>query len=93
MYDPEESTVPHPAPPHPFPETIQLTPRLGLPAELTVAPKDRTAPSSTGIACGDTVTEISLEIAACAAALAESSAALVACTITKPFGGTTPGAL
>jgi hypothetical protein len=49
VYAPKESTVPHSAPAHPLPESIQLTPRFGLPVEFTVAMKGREAPRSTGI--------------------------------------------
>src|ERR1019366_3865043 len=49
VYVPEESTVPHAASVHPLPERIQVMPRLGWPAEFTVAVNGRVAPSSTGI--------------------------------------------
>ena len=50
VYVPVESTVPQAPPVHPLPERIQVTARLGLAAEFTVAVNDREAPSSTGIA-------------------------------------------
>lgn len=49
VYVPEEFTVPHAAPVHPFPEITHVTARSGLPAEFTVAVKGLAAPSSTGI--------------------------------------------
>ncbi len=63
---------------HPFPEMIHTTARLGLPAEFTVAVNGRAAPSSTGIVCGVTDTEMSLVMITGAVALLELSAALVA---------------
>jgi hypothetical protein len=48
VYVPCEFTVPHDAPMQPLPETIQVTVRLGLVAEFTVATKSCTAPNSTG---------------------------------------------
>jgi hypothetical protein len=50
VYVPEESTVPHAPSRHPLLERIQVTPRLGLPAEFTVAVNGREAPNSTNIA-------------------------------------------
>jgi hypothetical protein len=70
---------------------IQLIVRSGLPAELTVAVNDRAAPSSTGIVCGDTETEMSLVTVTTAVALFELSAALVACTLTEPVAGRSAG--
>ena len=49
VYIPDESTVPHAAPGHPLPEITQVTLRLGLPAEFTVAVNGREAPNSTSI--------------------------------------------
>ena len=68
-----------------------MTARSGLPAEFTVAVKGREAPSSIGIACGETDTEMSLVIVTGAVALFELSATLVACTITEPDAGRSPG--
>jgi len=82
VYIPEEFTVPHVAPTHPLPDTIQVTARLGLPVEFTVAEKGLDAPSSTGIDTGETETEMSLAIVTRAVALLEPSAALVASTVT-----------
>ena len=65
--------------------------RSGLPAEFTVAVNGRVAPSSTGIACGDTVTEISLDMFTDAAALLDASAALMACTVTELDAGRSAG--
>jgi hypothetical protein len=69
----------------------QFTVRSGLPAELTVAVNGRVAPSSTGIVCGDTETEMSLVTVTTAVALFELSAALVACTLTELVAGRSPG--
>ena len=91
MYVPEEFTVPQAAPAHPFPETIHVTARSGLPEEFTVAVNARAAPSSTGIVCGDTDTEMSLVIVTSAVAVFELSAALVACTVTELGTGRSPG--
>ena len=91
VYVPEEFTVPHAIPAHPLPEIIHVTVRSGLPAEFTVAVKDRTAPNSTGIVCGITNTEMSLVIVTAAAALVELSAALMACTTTEAGTGKSPG--
>jgi hypothetical protein len=87
VYIPVESIAPHAAPAHPTPETIQLTARLGLPAEFTVAANGRAAPSSMGIVCGETDTKMSLVMVTAAAALFELSAALVACTVTALMAG------
>jgi hypothetical protein len=59
-YMPEESTVPQAAPAQPVPEIIQVTDRLGLPAEFKVAVNGREDPNSTGIALGVTEMEMSL---------------------------------
>jgi hypothetical protein len=91
VYVPDESTVPQLAPAHPFPETIQVMERSGLPAEFTFAVNGRAAPSSTGIPGGETDSEMSLAIVSAAAALFELSAALVACTITPAGIGRSPG--
>ena len=93
VYVPEESTVPHAAPVHPLPEIIQVTDRLGLPAEFTVAVNGRKAPSSTGIVCGETETEMSLVIVTSEAEVLELSAALVACTDTEAGAGRFAGAV
>ncbi len=91
---PAESTAPHLAPVHPLPETIQLTERSGWPAaEFTVAEKERAAPSSTGIACGETDTETSLVIVTDADPLLELSAELVAWTLTTAGTGKSDGAV
>jgi hypothetical protein len=82
VYIPEELAVPHAAPTHPLPDTIQVTARLGLPVEFTVAEKGLDAPSSTGIDTGETETEMSLAIVTRAVPLFERSAALVASTVT-----------
>src|SRR5450631_2975864 len=80
VYAPVESTVPHAAPVHPVPETDHVTDRLGLPAEFTVAVNCRTAPNSTGAACGEADTVMSLAIVTCAVELLVGSASLVAVT-------------
>jgi len=49
VYVPAESKVPHAAPVHPLPERIHVMPRLGFPAEFTVAVNGREVPNSTGI--------------------------------------------
>jgi hypothetical protein len=49
VYIPEESTAPHAAPGHPIPEITQVTLRLGLPAEFTMAVNGRDVPKSTSI--------------------------------------------
>lgn len=91
VYVPAGSTAPQAAPAHPLPETIQLTARLGLPAEATVAANGRAAPSSIGMVSGETETEMSLVTVTTALALFELSAALVACTLTDPVAGKSPG--
>jgi hypothetical protein len=93
VYVPEESTVPHAAPVHPSPESVQVTDRLGLPAEFTVAVNGRVAPSSTGIAAGETETEMSLVIVTIEAEVLELSAALAACTETEAGEGRFAGAV
>jgi hypothetical protein len=93
VYVPEGSTVPHAAPVHPLPESAQVTDRLGLPAEFTVAVNGRVAPSSTGIAAGETETEMSLVIVTIEAEVLELSAALVACTETEAGAGRFAGAV
>jgi hypothetical protein len=93
VYIPEESTVPHAAPVHPLPESIQVTDRLGLPAEFIVNENGREAPSSTGIASGETKTEMSLVIVTCEAEVLEVSAALAACTETEAGAGRLAGAV
>src|ERR1700719_5130026 len=65
--------------------------RSGLPVEFTIAANGRAAPSSTGIVCGDTETEMSLVTVTRAVALLELSAALVACTVTEPVAGRSAG--
>ncbi len=91
VYVPAGSTAPQAAPAHPFPKTIQLTARSGLPAEVTFAANGRAVPSSTGIVSGDTETEMSLVTVTMALALFELSAALVACTVTEPAAGRSAG--
>ena len=49
VYVPAKSKVPHATPVHPLPERIHVVPRLGLPAEFTVAVNGREAPNSTAI--------------------------------------------
>ena len=93
VYVPEASTVPHAAPVHPLPESIQVTDRLGLPAEFIVTENGREAPSSTGIASGETKTEMSLVIVTCEAEVLEVSAALAACTETEAGAGRLAGAV
>ena len=78
---------------HPLPESIQVTDRLGLAAEFTVAVNGREAPSSTGIAMGETETEMSLVIVTIEAEVLELSAALVACTETEAGAGRFAGAV
>ena len=92
VYVPEVSTAPHAAPVHPLPERIQVTDRLGLAAEFTVAVNGREAPSSTGMALGETETEMSLVIVTIEAETLELSAALVACTETVAGAGRIAGA-
>jgi hypothetical protein len=72
--------VPHAVPAQPLPETIQLMPRSGFPAELTTAANARADPISTGVVCGDTTTATSLVIVTLTEKLFELSATLVACT-------------
>jgi len=93
VYVPEESTVPHAAPAHPLPESAQVTDRLGLPAEFTVAVNGRVAPSSTGIDPGETETEMSLVIVTIEAEVLELSAVLAACTETEAGDGRIAGAV
>jgi hypothetical protein len=93
VYIPEESTVPHAAPGHPLPEMIQVTLRLGLPAEFTVAVNGRDAPNSTSIVCGEAETEMPLAIVTSAIEFLELSAALVACTGTETGDGRFAGAV
>lgn len=93
VYVPAESTAPHAAPIHPLPESIQATARLGLPAESTVAEKGREAPSSTGVAWGETETEMSLVTVTSEAELLVLSAALVARTDTETGAGRFAGAM
>ena len=93
VYVPEESTVPHAAPVHPLLEITQMTDRLGLPAEFTVAVNGREAPSSTGIVSGETETETSLVIVTSEVEVLEVSAALVACTDTETRAGRFAGAV
>jgi hypothetical protein len=93
VYIPVESMVPHAAPVHPLPESIQMTDRLGLPAEFTVAKNGRNAPSSTGIALGETETEMSLVMVTLEAEALELSAALVACTEMEAGAGKFAGAV
>jgi hypothetical protein len=87
VYIPDKSTAPQAVPAHPFPETLQRTARLGLPAEFTVATNGCAAPSATGIACGETLSEISLVMFTDAEALFVVSATLMACTVTKVDAG------
>jgi hypothetical protein len=91
VYVPDGSIAPHATPAHPPPATIQLTARSGLPAEFTVAVNGRAAPSSTGIVCGETETDMSLAIVTAAVALFVLSARLVACTVTAVLAGRSPG--
>ena len=93
VYVPEESTVPHAAAVHPLPERVQATARLGLPAEFTVAMNGLVAPSSSGMASGDSKTEMSLAICTTEAEVLEVSAALVACTETEAGAGRFTGAV
>ena len=60
VYVPLESTVPHAAPAHPLPDSIQETDRFGLPAEFTDAVNGCMAPNSTEAALGEVETETSL---------------------------------
>jgi hypothetical protein len=57
---PLESTVPHPIPAHPLPDSTQDTDRFGLPAEFTVAVNGCVAPNSTEASLGESETEMSL---------------------------------
>jgi len=91
VYVPDGSIAPHAVPAHPAPETIQVTARSGFPEEFTVAVKERVPPSSTGIDCGETETEMSLVIVTAAVALFVVSATLVACTVTAVLAGRSPG--
>jgi hypothetical protein len=93
VYVPEESTVPQAPPVHPLPESIQVTDRLGLAAEFTVAVNGRDEPSSTGIATGETETEMSLVIVTIEVELLVLSAALAACTETEAGDGRFAGAV
>jgi hypothetical protein len=68
-----------------------LTARSGLPAELTIPAKGLAAPNSTGIACGETETAMSLVTVTTAEALFELSSTLVARTIICPNAGKLPG--
>jgi hypothetical protein len=78
---------------HPLPESIQVTERLGLAAEFTVAVNGRVAPRSTGIVAGETETEMSLVIVTIEAEVLELSAALVACTEREAGAGRIAGAV
>jgi hypothetical protein len=93
VYIPEESTIPHAAPGHALPEITQVTLRLGLPAEFTVAVNGREEPSSTSIVCGVTETEMPLVIVTRAVEFLELSAALVARTDTETGAGRFAGAV
>ena len=93
VYVPEESTVPHAAPKQPLPESVQVTDRLGLPAEFNVARKDREAPNSTGMLAGETETEMSLVTVTSEAEVFVVSAMLVACTDTETGEGRFAGAV
>jgi hypothetical protein len=93
VYVPEESTVPHAAPMQPLPDSVQAMDRLGLPAEFTVAEKDREPPSSTGMAPGETETEMSLVTVTSEADVLVVSAMLVACTETETGEGRFAGAV
>lgn len=64
VYVPVESTVPHAAPVHPLPESIQPTDRFGFPAEPTAAVNTCTAPNSKEAASGEIETETSLVMVA-----------------------------
>jgi hypothetical protein len=93
VYVPEESTVPHVVPLQPSPEIIQRTPRFGWPAEFTVPVSGPEAPSSTGIVCGETETEMSPAIVTNEAALFVTSTVLVAFTVTEAGDGSVAGAV
>jgi hypothetical protein len=93
VYVPEESTVPQAPPVHPLPESIQVTDRLGLAAEFTVAVNCREVPSSTVIAMGEMEREMSLVIVTIEAEVLELSAVLVACTETEAGAGRFAGAM
>jgi hypothetical protein len=93
VYVPDESTVPHAAPVHPLPERFQVTDRLGLPAEFTVAVNGRTAPSSAGASCGEIETEMSLAMVTCAVELLVLSSTLVAVTEMESGVGRMAGAV
>jgi hypothetical protein len=93
VYVPEESTVPQAPPVHPLPESIQVTDRLGLAAEFTVAVNCREVPSSTVIAMGEMEREMSLVILTIEAEVLELSAVLVACTETESGAGRFAGAM
>jgi hypothetical protein len=62
-----------------------------LPAELKIAAKGLAAPNSTGIACGETETAMSLVTVTTADAVLELSSTLLACTIICPDAGKVPG--
>jgi hypothetical protein len=64
-----------------------------LPAEVNVAEKDREAPSSTGMAPGETEMEMSLVTVTCEAEVLLMSAMLVACTDTETGEGSFIGAV
>ena len=92
-YIPEASTVPHEFPLQSSPESAHMISRFGLPAEFTTPVKGREAPSSTGMVCGESETEMSLTIVTAAAELLVASNALVARTETEAGAGRFAGAV
>ncbi len=93
VYVPEESTVPQEAPVQPLPESIQVTARLGAPAEFTAAAKECTAPSSIGADCGETETEMSLVTVTDEVPTSAGFSTLAACTDTEAGAGRFAGAV
>jgi len=92
-YIPDASTIPHELPLQPSPESDHVISRFGWPAEFTTPANGREAPSSTGMVCGETETEMSLVIVTAAAELLVASTALVARTETKAGAGRFAGAV
>lgn len=93
VYAPEESTVPQAVPEHPLPESVQVTDRLGAPAEFTVARNGCNAPSSTEAVCGASETVMSLVTVAAELALWAGSSTLAARTDTVAGAGRLAGAV
>ncbi len=90
---PALSTVPHPPPLHPVPETAYRISGSGLPADEIPAEKLAAAPSSTVAGEDGKWTVMSLVIATGALLLFVGSAALIAVTVTLAAAGRIRGAV